>query len=147
MNSQTLITLIAGILPAILFGVSGVLIKSSTQAGIGIPAYLVIVGLGSVVTGILFYFLYEPDTNLSLKSGCYASLVGVTGALGGSIIVIALSRFQVPLSKLVPLANMNTLIAVLLGLWLFAEWKTVSLPPLLLGAAFIILGGILVSNA
>ena len=147
MNSQTLGIIIGGIMPAILFGLSGTFIKSSTQAGIGIPLYLVIVGLGSVVTGGLFYLFHEADSSISLKSGIYSALVGVTWAIGGSFIIIGLSKFQMPLSKLVPLYNMNTLIAVLLSLWLFAEWKTVSMPPLLLGSVFIVVGGILVSNA
>jgi hypothetical protein len=42
---------------------------------------------------------------------------------------------------------MNTLITVLLALWVFAEWKTVHIPQLLLGSILIVIGGTLVARA
>ena len=146
MNSQTFGMIIGGVAPAVLFGLSGVFAKSSTQAGIGLPFYLGIVGLAAIVVGAMFH-LYEPDTTVSSQSALYASLVGSTWALGAGLAALGLMKFQVPVSKLVPLYNMNTLIAVLLGLWVFSEWKAISIPQLLLGSVFIVVGGVLVSRA
>lgn len=50
-------------------------------------------------------------------------------------------------SKLVPLFNMNTLVAVCLGLLVFSEWKNVHVLQLAVASVLIIIGGILATNA
>ena len=47
------------------------------------------------------------------------------------------------MSVLVPLYNMNTLVAVGIGLVLLGEWRDVSVWRLLAGAALIVAGGVL----
>jgi hypothetical protein len=42
---------------------------------------------------------------------------------------------------------MNTLISVLLALWVFAEWKQVKVPQLLIGTLLIMAGGIMVAKS
>jgi transporter family protein len=56
-------------------------------------------------------------------------------------------KFETPIAKLTPLYNMNTLIVVLLALWIFAEWKEVKVLQLLIGAVLIVMGGVLVARA
>jgi hypothetical protein len=51
------------------------------------------------------------------------------------------------ISQLTPLFNMNTLVVVLLGLWLFKEHRHVRPAPLVIGAALVILGAVLVARA
>lgn len=137
---------VGGLLPALLYGITGVLMKASTQHSIGLGLYMICAGIG--VTGIgLAYFCLFQDKAANVQSICYAIAMGTTWGLGTLLATIGLSHFGMPVSKLVPLYNMNTLIAVLLGLWIFAEWQHVSLVELITGAVLIVVGGTLVANA
>lgn len=146
MTSQSIGLLVGGLLPAILYGLSGIFSKASTKAGIGLGLYLIVIGLSVTFIGAGFYF-YSPDRTFSLRSGLHAFGFGATWGLGTGLVAIGLTKYAVPLGKLVPLYNMNTLVAVLLALWIFAEWKDVRVMQLLAGSLFIIAGGILVARA
>jgi hypothetical protein len=146
MTSQSAGILLGGILPAIAFGISGVFSKASTQAGIGLGLYLMIAGLAVTACGIII-FLLLPDTTLSARSGIHAFLMGFLWALGAAGVAFALLKFQIPLGKLVPLYNANTLVAVLFALWVFAEWKQVKTVQLLIGSVLIVVGAVTVSKA
>ncbi|MFH1277982.1 MAG: hypothetical protein ABIK65_06365 [Candidatus Eisenbacteria bacterium] len=146
MSPATLGLLIGGALPALLFGMTGILQKTSTRAGVGVGPYLVLVGLGVVLTGFVFGGVL-PDRTLSARSGLFATLVGVTWGFGMGFVAIGLARYGAPLSKLVPLYNMNTLIVALLALVLFAEWREVNGLRLFFGAALVVIGGLLVARA
>ncbi|MCB9143176.1 MAG: hypothetical protein H6646_12980, partial [Anaerolineales bacterium] len=56
-------------------------------------------------------------------------------------------RFDGQISQLVPLYNMNTLVAVLIGLVVLAEWRTVDPRKLAIAAILIVLGGILAARS
>lgn len=135
---------LGGLLAAIFFGLSGVLSKASTQAGVGLGLYIMLAGAGVVLVGALF-FLFQPDRTISLRSALPSLGVGVTWGLGAGLVALALTKYKVPLGKLVPLYNMNTLVAVLIALWLFSEWQRVQVLKLLIGAILVILGGTLVA--
>jgi hypothetical protein len=62
-------------------------------------------------------------------------------------IALALGRYEARISQLVPLYNMNTLVAVGLGLTVLGEWREVNLLRLLLGAGLAVTGGILAATA
>ena len=51
------------------------------------------------------------------------------------------------IAQLVPLYNMNTLVAVILALIVFSEWQELQLVKLLLGTVLIVAGAIFVANA
>ncbi len=138
--------IMGGILPAVFFGLAGVFAKPSTQAGIGTGLYLVCVGLGAALVGLVFH-LSVPDKTISLRSGGFAILVGLTWAVGAGLVAFTLSKYSTPISKLVPLYNMNTLVAVCIGLIAFAEWKDVHISKLIIGAVLVVIGGTLVANA
>ena len=72
---------------------------------------------------------------------------GIALGLGTGFVALGLLKYRAPLAKLVPLYNMNTLVTVMLALIIFAEWQQTNTVQLLVGAAFIILGGLLVSGA
>ena len=146
MSSQTLGIIIGGLIPGVLFGVSNVLVKFATQKGIALPLYLVITGVAVMTVGIVLFF-FLPEREISTSAGSIAFVGGLVWALGMTCIVIALQKYAASISVLTPLFNLNTLIAVAIGLWVFSEWQTVRVPQLLIGSVFIVIGGTLVARA
>lgn len=146
MNAQTLGIIIGGLLPGLLFGVSNVLVKLASSKGISLPVYVLVTGAAVMCVGVVLLFIM-PERQISFSSGFTAFSGAVLWASGMSCIVFALQRYNASISVLTPLFNMNTLVAVVLGLWLFAEWKTVSMPQLLLGSVMITAGAALVAKA
>ena len=126
MTNQTIGLLIGGLLPAVFYGISGVFAKPATEAGIGMGLYIMLIGLAVSLTG-LFIYGFSPDNTISMRSGIFTVAVGLTWAIGAAGVAVALASYQVPVSRLVPLYNMNTLVAVLLGLVIFSQWKDVQL--------------------
>jgi drug/metabolite transporter (DMT)-like permease len=146
LSTQSLGLLIGGLCAAVLYGLSGPFAKAGAQAGIGTGLYVCVIGLTITVTGLLLCVAF-PDRTFHSEAVLPAMGFGVSWALGTACIALALSKYKVPLSKLVPLYNMNTLIGVLLALWIFAEWKQVQGWQLFFGALLMIAGGVLVALA
>jgi len=146
MSNQTLGLLIGGLLPALCFAMSNVFTKPATASGLGLGLYMLIIGLTITLVGALIYLL-QPAESFNLTGGLYAAGVGFAWAIGAAGIAYALSHYQMTLSRLVPLFNMNTLLTVLISLWVFAEYKDVNTIKLLAGSALIVAGGTLVLNA
>lgn len=138
--------LVGGFLPALLFGITGVLQKAYGRAGGGSGWYLLLVGLGVSVTGLVAAPIIG-DRGLTARAGLVALGIGLSWGLGMIAVMVGLSRFGAPLSKLAPLYNLNTLVVVLLALALFAESRDVNVMKLLSGAALIMLGAVLVARA
>lgn len=139
--------IMGGLLPALFFGLSGVFAKPSTQAGIGTGMYLVCIGLAAALVGLVFHLSVPEGRTLSLRSGGFAVLVGLTWAIAAGSVAFTLSSYSTPVSKLVPLYNMNTLVTVAIGLVAFAEWKEVEVSKLIIGSVLVVAGGALVANA
>lgn len=146
MSTKTTALLIGGFLPALIYGGSAIFQKLSANSGISISVYLVAVGIGVMVAGVGFY-LFDNTTVFSLKAGSYAGLFGLTWGIASGLVAYALLNFSVPISQLVPLYNMNTLVAVLLALLIFSEWKDLNTIKLLTGSVLIVIGAIFVANA
>lgn len=146
MSSQILGYVIGGILPALFLGLYSVLQKASTKQGISPGMLMVIMGINIIIVGLVYCFI-SKEYSISIRSGLLASLTGVVWGIATVLIAIALSKYNVAISKLVPLFNMNTLVAVCLGLWAFNEWKNISVMQLVVASALIIIGGILATNA
>ena len=146
MSPESMGLLIGGIVPALLISVSNVLIKDSTQQGISMAMYVIVVGFAVSLTGVALFFV-SPDKSVSLRSGTPAFFAGACWAMGVAAVTIGMNKYGAPLGKLVPLFNMNTLFSVLIALWIFAEWKQVHVPKLLIGTLLIVVGGTLVSRA
>ncbi|HQH27915.1 MAG TPA: hypothetical protein PLP17_11010 [Oligoflexia bacterium] len=144
MTQQSMGLVLGGLIPAVMFALSGVFAKSSTQAGIGIGPYLGAIGLTVCGVGAVCCF-FVPDKSLNWRSCAYACASGFCWAAGAGLVALALNKYAAPISKLVPLYNMNTLLAVMIGLWIFSEWAEVNVARLMLGALLVVLGGILVS--
>jgi drug/metabolite transporter (DMT)-like permease len=120
--------------------------KACNQIGISPSLYMIGCGIGVILLGIVLYII-NPRLALSTQSGILAVLIGTFWALGMTLVAVAINAYRVPVSKLAPLYNMNTLVTVVLGLIIFTEFKDVNVAKLLTGAVLITLGGILVANA
>ena len=146
MSNTTLGLLVGGLVPALCFGLSGAVQKSAAGAGIATGPYLVVIGLvvaaiGAVVTAV------ERDTTLTPTGGGYAALFGLLWAAGVGAIAVALGRYGARISQLVPLYNMNTLVAVAVGLVALGEWQTVHPGRLALAAVLTVAGGVLAATS
>ena len=146
MTSKSTALLLGGFLPALIYGGSALLQKMSTNLGISLSAYLVATGIGVVLVGICFY-VYDNSFAFSFESGLYACAFGLTWGIASGLVAYTLLNYEVPISQLVPLYNMNTLVAVLLGLIVFSEWKDLHTIKLLAGSIFIVAGAVLVANS
>ncbi|MBN1982524.1 MAG: hypothetical protein JW795_13405 [Chitinivibrionales bacterium] len=146
MNNQAMGILIGGLLPALLFGVIGLLQKSSQKAGISLGWYIIFISIGVLITGITL-IVTEHHRQVTAKATIFAILIGLLWSVAMASVAIAISRFGVPVSKLVPLYNVNTLIAVILGFVVYMEWKEVNPVTLLIGALLIVIGGTLAANS
>lgn len=140
--------LIGGFLPAVILGFFAVCTKFSSLQGLSTSFYILFVGISVTVVGAVASVLFRSNNaGFSVKGMLYACLAGVYWALSMMLMNIVITRYNIGISKLIPLVNMNTLTSVALGLWIFAEWKTAHLGPLTAGALLITLGGIIISRS
>lgn len=146
MSTKTTALLIGGFLPALIYGGSAIFQKLSTAIGISISIYLIAVGAGVIAAGVGFY-LFDHTAVFSLKASVYAGMFGLSWGVASGLVAYSLLNFSVPISQLVPLYNMNTLVAVLLALLIFSEWKDLNTIKLLIGSVLIVMGAIFVANA
>lgn len=146
MTSKASAILVGGFLPALIYGGSALFQKFSTNLGISISAYLIAVGLGVGIAGVGFY-LFDNTVSFSIKASSYAGIFGLTWGIASGLVAYSLLHFNIPISQLVPLYNMNTLVAVLLALVIFGEWQELNIVKLLFGTALIVTGAIFVANA
>lgn len=138
--------LLGGIIPAFLLGLFGVLQKGANTAGIGNGIYLIFTGVTVTIVGLAVYYCF-PDKTVSTKSVLFTCGAAFLWAMSMLLIQIALGHYSMEIAKLVPLFNMNTLVAVVLGLIVFSEWNSLNLTSLFLGALCITIGGILVASS
>ena len=144
MSEHIRAAVIGGIIPAILFGISNFIQKFATKSGIGIVYYMIFIGMGMVASGCVFSLL-DSERAINFKSGSLAFAVGIISGLGMGLVGYAYARLNGKVSILTPLYNMNSLVAVILGLIIFAEWKEVSMIRVFIGTVMIIAGGSIVA--
>ncbi|MGD2163108.1 MAG: hypothetical protein PVI81_07060 [Anaerolineales bacterium] len=146
MESRWIPLVLGGFLPAIFYGLAGVLQKASARAGGSAPLYVITFGLATCLTGLV-YRQIVGDNSFSGRAVVWALIAGTFFAIGAGLISNTLIQYNASISQLSPLYNMNILVTVALGLLIFAEWGSVSVPRLLIGTAVILIGGYLVSSA
>jgi len=145
MSETQLGIIIGGLVPAFLFGISGICQKFSNQHGISTGAYVLCVGIGVVMVGIALC-VWNTSQTANVKSVVPAIIMGLMWGIGVVLVAIAMNHYKTPLSILAPLYNMNTLVAVVGALFIFSEWRDVNVIKLVLGSILIIGGGVLVSS-
>jgi drug/metabolite transporter (DMT)-like permease len=146
MNSRYLPLIIGGFIPAVLYGIAGIFQKLSARQGASVSTYLIAFGLATVVTGIAFRTALPGEASPP-RSVATALLAGLMFSIGAGLVSVALIRYGAAISQLAAIFNMNTLITVLLGLALFAEYRTLGVPRLVLGTCLILAGGWFVSSS
>lgn len=146
MERNWLALLVGGFIPALFYGVAGVLQKANVRAGGTAATYLMGFGLATFLGGLIFQEVLK-ETLSTPRAWLFAGLAGLSFAVGAGLISLAIIRYHASIAQLSPLYNMNVLIAVGMGLLIFAEFKDLNVPRLLIGTMSIILGGWLVSGA
>ena len=119
---------------------------SESQGGLSLTLKLIGILLIIAVLGYLIYSLKQTGVQISLPTVGFGLLQGAVWA-GGMIFAFSAFSIGAEAARLVPIYNTNTLIAVILGLFLLHE---VPVPEervkVILGALLIVIGGILVSR-
>jgi drug/metabolite transporter (DMT)-like permease len=146
MNSNYMGIVLGGIVPAIIFGIGGIFVKASNQQGISVNYFTLISGIGAVVISIVSFIVMEEKL-INIQSGVYAFFVGVTWAGGILFVIMALAKYNTPISIISPLNCTACLVTVLLALLIFSEWKEMHVLRLLIGTILIIMGAMLVSTS
>lgn len=147
MRPETIGIIVGGIIPAFLYGVSGLFVKLTNQAGIGVGIYLLIVGVVVSIIGVLLLLFLPTTRALPPGSAMPAVIFGLLWGGGTACIALSISRYGMSISKIVPIFNLNSIIAVGLALWLLAEWKEVRVVQLVAGTLLAVTGAILVARA
>ena len=146
MSKQWAAILIGGLLPAVFLGISGAVQKTASRTGIAPGLYLLIIGLVVALVGAAVA-LVQRDASVSASGAVQTVGFAILWSVGILGIMLGLGRFEGQVSVLVPLYNMNTLVAVGIGLVLLGEWRDVSVWRLLAGAALIVAGGVLAGTS
>ncbi len=146
MSDATIGIIIGGVAPAIILGFFMVLQKMATRKGAGPGEFLIILGIVSAcIGGVLLFTANKPEFTVTgtlwtiLSSACWGlSMAGVA---------YALFKYNIPMSKLNPIFNTNTLTTVILGILFLGEWSQINILNVFIGAILIIAGAIIVSKA
>jgi len=146
MTDKTMGVILGGLLPALCFGVSSVLMKLAARAGVGLGPYVLSLAVGVGLYGA-FTLLTQSGRVVTSPGVIFAILVGLTWAIGMALIQVALTRYHAAISQIVPLHMLNLIVTIALGFLLFAEARDVEAGRLLIGAILMGLGAILVAGA
>ncbi|MDJ0742864.1 MAG: GRP family sugar transporter [Xenococcaceae cyanobacterium MO_167.B27] len=148
MSQKILGILIGGIIPALFYGVSAITMKAGSEYKISTSSYLMIIGIAIFITGIVLKpFITTSDSQETLSGIGFSIVSGLLWALGTALVNYSIAKFDTPIALLAPVYNMNTLVAVLGGMILFAEWKTINSIPVFIGTVLVVCGGILLSKS
>ena len=134
-----------GIIAAIFFGINTIIFKIAIQKGNLNPGYAsLFFGIGILIV-FLLYYLINPSWQFEWKSTSLAVIAGMTWAIGGLALAIALFR-KGNVAQLAPIYNANTIIAVILGIILLKEIPNASqMVRIIIGSVMVVVGAVLVS--
>ena len=140
--------IIYGLIASICFGINIVIYKVGATRGQGLNPYLgcLSVGTGVFLLFFLAFMIKSPKFTLNWTGLTLALIAGAMWALGMLMVALAIAK-KGDVSKLAPLYNTNTLIAVLLGIIFLKEIPAGSeIMKVVLGAVLIVVGAVLVSS-
>lgn len=140
-----------GIIASVAWGLYVILLKIATS-----PEYYAIssfsaffaMSLGIICASLGIFTIargkIKTSSKIKLKAVAFALSSGIVWGIGMFSVIYAFSKLGASVAPMVPLYNTNTLVAVLLGMWLLKEkpkrkWSTIS------GAVLIVIGAVLVT--
>ena len=134
-----------GLIAAFFFALNTILYKASQQKGNFSPNYgILMFAIGIVIVSGMF-FLLNPSFQFDWKSSGLAIIAGAVWAVGMICVVIAISQ-KADVARLAPIYNINTILAVLMGIIFLKEIPDTSqMFRVISGAVLIVIGAILVS--
>lgn len=137
-----------GIIASLAWGTYVVILKKVTsEQHYKVPpsATFLAMSLGILASSLVGFFGGGSPTSFSLPGVAIAVAAGLLWGIGMGSILYSLSLSETVVSKLTPLYNTNTLVAVILAILLFKEVPG-QMALVLLGAGFVVLGAILVTR-
>jgi hypothetical protein len=141
-----LVLVIGGVIPSVLWGLTGVFQKQSAVAGFNPFQYMLVLGLVVTVTGGIGLLLFRAE-GWSFAGFGSAALAGLGYAVATALMSLVLWRYGVPISKLAPILSCNILVTVAIGAFILGEGASFNVIQLLIGTLLIVGGAILVSAA
>jgi uncharacterized membrane protein len=137
---------IGGIAPAVLLGISTVLMRLSIGAGASIPLYLAAVGLTTAAVGG-GASLVTGESFGSGRAITFAVAMGLSWAAAIACISYGFGPLKLPVAIVAPLTNSNALVAVALGAIILGEWRSLDPTYVIAGTVLICAGATFVSLA
>ena len=129
-----------GLFAALVFGINTVIYKFAQQKGNMSPYYgSFLMGLGIVIVFGVF-MLFNRNFEFEWKSSSLALGAGMLWAIGFLAVAIAISQ-KADVSRLAPIYNTNTLVAVVLGIIFLKEIPDASQMIRVISGALLIVGG------
>ena len=146
MSNDSLGIIIGGIAPAIILGFFMVFQKLATRNGAGPGQFLVILGsISALIGGILFFS--QDNTKFPANGIIWSVASSTCWGISMAGVAYALFKYHIPIGKLNPIFNTNTLTSVLISIIFLGEWNQVNVYRVIIGAIIIITGAIIVSRA
>jgi uncharacterized membrane protein len=142
--------LVLGLLAALVYAASGLAAKvalNKEYSGVDPASAGVFVSLGVFLVFVTYYFFSNENgvSQLTLGQSLISASIGFFWAVGSILVYMALKR-NADISRMAPIYNMNTLIVVVLAVIFLRELPDKSQAlRVVVGAFFIVVGGILVS--
>lgn len=148
MSPQLLILCLGGLVPAVLFGLFPILMKTSLNEGLSTTTLLGVVGVAVVLVSVISGGVFNGGVGpLPVRGVVIAATAGIAWGVGIIAYAHAIGPLNGSVSVVTTLINLNVLVSVGLGLWLFAEWQRVNLVTLAAGVVLVTIGSILVARA
>ena len=137
--------IIYGLIAAVFFALNTIIYKVAQQKGNFSPQYgILMFGIGITLVSVAFFFL-NPSFEFEWRYSSLAIIAGGVWAVGMIMVAIALSQ-KADVARLAPIYNINTILAVLMGIVFLKEIPDASqMIRVIAGAVLIVIGAILVS--
>ena len=137
--------IVYGLVAAVFFALNTIIYKAAQQKGNFSPYYgIAMFSIGIIIVAGIFFFI-RPSFEFDWKSSGLAIIAGAVWAIGMIAVAIAISK-KADVARLAPIYNINTILAVLMGIVFLKEIPDASqMIRVIGGAVLIVIGAILVS--
>lgn len=132
--------LVLAFIASLFFGVWPVPLKTAIGAGPGSDV-MVWVGIAMTLAGCIWKLLEGGSFSWSPGLIGYSLIAGGIFSLGLACTIVAIGSKEGYIALVAPIYNINTLWAMLFGMWIFKEYQHISVPYAVFGAILITLGG------